>query len=165
MDRIPETIDVADLAERLKPLAHQTSESLRQTSEGLRATIDRARTAVADRVEAEMPIMLLERPAALALTTRRLTLEPSVALVRGGRSPVQWLLVAIAVAALATLGAVVLVAIVRRLQGSRRQGPVAQPVNQPAERIAIPIAEATGDTAEEVEAEVAELADRVTGAG
>jgi hypothetical protein len=164
MDRIPETLDVAELAERLRPLAHQTSESLRQMTEGLRATIDRARTAVADRVEAEMPIVLLERPAALALTTRRLTLEPSVAPVRGGRSPVRWLLVAIAVAALATLGAVVLVTIVRQLQGSRREGPVAQPVTQPAERIAIPIVEAT-DAAEEVEAEVAESADRVAGAG
>jgi hypothetical protein len=165
MDRIPETIDVADLAERLKPLAHQTSESLRQTSDSLRATIDRIRTAVADRVEAEMPIVLLERPAALALTTRGLTLEPPVARVRGGRSPVQWLLVAIAVAVVVTLGAVVLAAIGRRLQGSRRQGPAAPPVTQPAERIAIPIAKASGDAAEEMEAEDAELAGRVAEAG
>jgi len=176
MDRIPETIDVADLVERLKPLAHQTSESLHQTSESLHQTaesvrqaIDHARTAIADRVEAEMPIVLLERPAALALTTRRLTFEPPLSLARGGRSPVQSLLVAIAVAVLATLGAMVLAAIIRRLQGNRRRGPAAQPVTQPAERVAIPIAKATGDAVEEVktevEAEGAELADRIAEAG
>jgi hypothetical protein len=165
MDRIPETIDVADLAERLRPLAHQTSEGLRHTSESVRQTIDHARTAIVDRVEAEMPIVLLERPAALALTTRRLTLEPTVALARGGRGPVQWLLVAIAVAVLATLGAVVLAAIIRRLQGSRRRAPAAQAVAQPAEPVAIPIVQATGDAADEVETEVAELVDRVAEAG
>lgn len=165
MDRIPETIDVADVVERLKPLAHHTSESLHQTSESVRQAIDHARTAIADRVEAEMPIVLLERPAALALTTRRLTFEPPPFLARGGRSPVQWLLVAITVAVLATLGAVVLTAIIRRLQGSRRRGPTAQAVAQPVEPVAIPIVEATGDVASEVEAEVAELVDQVAEAG
>ncbi|HYO18873.1 MAG TPA: hypothetical protein VES02_09450 [Dermatophilaceae bacterium] len=165
MDRIPETIDVADLVERLKPLAHQTSERLHQTSESVRQAIDHARAAIADRVKAEMPIMLLERPAALALPTRRLTFEPPLPLARGGRSPVQWLLVAIAVAVLATLSAVVLAAIVRRLQGSRRRGPTIQPVTRPAEPVAIPVVNSIGDAAEEVEAEHAELADRVAEAG
>lgn len=156
MDRMPETIDVADVVERLKPLAHQTSESLHQTSESVRQAIDHARTAIADRVEAEMPVVLLARPAALALTTRRLTFEPPRSLVWGSRSPVQWLLVAITVAVLATLGAVVLAAIIRRLQGSRRRGPTAQAVTQPVEPVAIPIVEATGDAAREVEAQVAD---------
>jgi len=169
MDRIPETIDMADLAERLRPLAHQTSEGLHQTSDSLRATIDHARTAIADRIEAEMPIVLLERPAALGLTTRRLTLEPTVALARSGRGPVQWLLVAIAVAVLATLGAVVLAGIIRRLQESRRRGPAALAVTQPAEPVAIPIVKATGDAAKEIGAEVeaagTESVDRVAEPG
>jgi hypothetical protein len=165
MDRIPETIDVADLVERLKPLAHQTSEGLHQTSAGVRQIIDHARTAIVDRVEAEMPIVLLERPAALALTTRRLTFEPPRSLARGGGSPVQWLLVAIAVAVLATLGFVALAAFIRRRQESRRGSPTAQAVTQPMEPVAIPIVNATGHAAHEVEAEVAELVDQVAEAG
>ena len=88
MDRIPETIDMAVVAERIRPLAHQASEGLRQTSDSLRQTLDHARDVIVERIEeVDAPSFDLEPAAALALAAQSLPLLRGRARARAGRSP------------------------------------------------------------------------------
>jgi hypothetical protein len=170
MERIPETIDVAVVAERIRPLAHQaseslrhTSESLRQTSESLRQSLDHAREVITERIESDAPVVLVERPAAIALAARGL---PIAGRMRDlGRSPLQWLALAIATALVATLAAFAIAAIARQLQARGRSGATEAPAIPRVEPVAIPISEATTDAEAGADAAVERTEARIAEAG
>jgi len=163
MERIPETIDVAAMAERIRPLAHQASESLRHTSDSLLQSLDHAREFIADRIDSDAPAVLVEQPRAITLAARSLPIAARLRDLR--RSPLEWLVVAIATAVVATLAAFTIAAIVRRLQARRASSAAEGPAMKRVEPVAIPISEATADVAAEAEAAVEQAEARVAEAG
>jgi hypothetical protein len=187
MDRIPDTIDMAVVADRIKPLAHQASEGLRQTSEGLRHTsegllhsLEQAREVIADRIDdVDVPAFDFEPSAALALAAQSLPFIRDRARVRTGRSPLQWLLISIALAVAATVATVVLKALVQRLMEEREawSPQVGQGGPRAVAPVAIPITddtmagvqgfEAAGEDAERdsIEGDEARLEERAVEAG
>jgi hypothetical protein len=162
MERIPETIDVVAMAERIRPLAHQASESLRHTSDGLRQSVEHAREFIADRIDSDAPVVLVERPAAITLAARSLPVAARLRDLR--RSPLEWLLVAIATTLVAMLAAFTVAAIVRRLR-ARSSSAAEEPAIKRVEPVAIPISEATADVAAEAQAAVEQAEARVAEAG
>lgn len=151
MDLMPDTMDAAAVADRIRPLAQQASEGLRHTSEGLRHTseslrqgLEQAREAIADRIEIEAPAFSLEPPAAaVALAARDLPFlrrEPP----RRELGNVQWLLLALAMAGAAMLAAFAVTVIVQRRAEQRRRSslPAVAPrsaVATQSETVTIPV--------------------------
>jgi hypothetical protein len=179
MERIPDTVDVAMVAERLRPLAQQASEGLRHTSEGLRhtseglrhasdsllQTLDEAREAIVERIGSDAPIVLVERPAAVALAARSLPVAARLRDLR--RGPLQWLALAVATAVVATLAALTIAAIARRMQARRASVVKEGALVETVEPVVIAISEEGGDAAAQEQAEAAldDVEERVAEAG
>jgi hypothetical protein len=171
MDRIPDTVDVAMVTERLRPLAQQASEGLRHTSEGLRHasdslrhTLDDAREAIVERIGPDAPIVLVERPSAVALVARSLPVAARLRDLR--RSPLQWLALAVATAVVATLAALTIAAIARRMQ-ARRASVLDGALVEAVEPVVIAISEEGDEAASQEQAEAAldDVEERVAEAG
>jgi hypothetical protein len=154
MERIPDTVDVAVITERLRPLAQQASEGLRHTTEGLlhttdglRQSLEHAREAIVDRLEPEAPVVIVPTPAAITLAARGFPLAARLRDFR--RSPLEWLALAVATAVVAALAAFAIAAVARRVQARRASvTPHAEPA-APAEPVVIPISGEVADAAAE----------------
>jgi hypothetical protein len=181
MDRM-ETIDMAVVADRIRPLAQQaseglrtTSDSVRQTSDSLRQTLDHARDVIAERIEdVDLPAFDLEPGAALAMAAQSLPFLRSRARARAGRSPLQWLLIAIAVAGVTVLATFVLSALAERLIAQRKPSAlVARSAPDPVSPVAIPISDSaapsTGDEVHDLDVDAdldtSEVQERAVEAG
>jgi hypothetical protein len=170
MERIPDTVDVAVIAERLRPLAQQASESLRHTSEGLRHTsedlwqsLDHAREAVADRLAPDAPVTPVRRPAAFTLAARGLPVAARLRDLR--RSPLEWLALAVATAVVATLAAIAIAALARRMQARRERSTIAGAGVEAVQPVVIPISEEVADDATGAETARDDVEERIAEAG
>lgn len=177
MERIPDTVDVAVITERLRPFAQQaaeglrhTSDGLRQTSEGLWQSLDHAREVIADRLEPDAPVMLVRRPALSTLAASGLPVASRLRDFR--RSPLEWLALAVATAVLATLAAFAIAAVARRVQARRGRSVKAGAGVAAMQPVVIPISEEAADVvagaeaaAAGAEAAVDDLEERVAEAG
>jgi hypothetical protein len=173
MDRM-ENIDMAVMADRLRPLAHQASEGLRQTSDSLRETLDHARDVIAERIEdVDMPAFDLEPAAALAMAAQSLPFLRDRARQRAGRSPLQWLVIAIAVAGLTVLATFLLSALAERLIAARKPSALERTGPRAVPPVAIPISDTAGaatqteavDSDADAEADTTEAEERAVEAG
>lgn len=177
MERIPDTVDVAVITERLRPLAQQAAEGLRHTSEGLRHTsdglrhtseglwrsLDHAREAIADRLEPDAPVMLVRRPTSFSLAALGLPMAARLRDLR--RSPLEWLALAVATVVLATLTAFAIAAVARRMQARRERLVKAGASVEAMQPVVIPISEEPADVAADAETARDEMEERVAEAG
>jgi hypothetical protein len=170
MERIPDTVDVAVITERLRPLAQQATEGLRHTTEGLRHTsdslrlsLDHAREAIADRLEPDAPVVLERRPAALTLVARGLPVAARLRDLR--RSPLEWLALAVATAIVATLAAFAIAALARRMQARRERSTIGGAGVEAVQPVVIPISEEVADVATGAEAARDDVEERIAEAG
>jgi hypothetical protein len=135
MERRPEDIDMAALAARIRPLAHQASEGLQQASEDLRKTIDHAGGAIATRVADGWPDgwpdAIRRSPVLVAVVSR---LRRPVPLGDGTWGLGRWLLLATVVA---TVTALTAAAVTSVLRSRRDRGPA--PEKDAAAPVVIPV--------------------------